>query len=69
MTIHEYAWKAKHDDALRAGERGRLLLEARRAREQRARSAPAAPVPRPAPAPVSRLARLLFRWATAEPNA
>ncbi len=32
MTIHEYLMKAIQDDARRAGERDRLLLEARRAR-------------------------------------
>jgi hypothetical protein len=35
MTIHEYLMKAIHDDAQRAGERHRLLTEARRARRAR----------------------------------
>jgi hypothetical protein len=30
MTIHEYLMKAREDDAQRAGERDRLLLEAQR---------------------------------------
>jgi hypothetical protein len=36
MTIHEYLTKARQDDARRAGERDRLLLEARQARKARA---------------------------------
>jgi hypothetical protein len=58
MTIHQYLMKATQDDAKRAGERDRLLLEVRRARithRQRARPA----------APARRIARLLFRRATA----
>ena len=58
MTIHQYLLRASQDDARRAGERDRLLLEVRRARithRQRARSA----------APARRIARLLFRRATA----
>jgi hypothetical protein len=44
MTIHEYLMKAIQDDARRAGERDRLLLEARRARRaRRQRLVPAAP--------------------------
>ena len=35
MTIHQYLMKAMQDDARRAGERDRLLLEARRARRAR----------------------------------
>jgi hypothetical protein len=35
MTIYEYLMKAVQDDARRAGERDRLLLEARRARRAR----------------------------------
>ena len=35
MTVHEYLMKAVQDDARRAGERDRLLLEARRARRAR----------------------------------
>jgi hypothetical protein len=58
MTIHEYLMKARENDAQRAGERDRLLLEARRARRaRRQRLVPAAPA--------RRLARLLFRRATA----
>ena len=57
-TMHRYLSKAIQDDAQRAGERGRLLLEAQRARVPRhPRAGPAAPV--------RRLARLLFRRATA----
>lgn len=58
MTIHHYLMRASQDDAKRAGERDRLLLEARRARitrRQRARSA----------APARRIARLLSRRAAA----
>jgi len=69
MTIHEYNWQAKQDDARRAGERDRQLLEVRRAREPRPRSAPAAPARRQAPALVSRLARVPLRRATAQPTA
>jgi hypothetical protein len=65
MGIHEYFAKARRDDARRAGERDRLLLEVRRAREPRPRSAPAALVRQRAVAPVRRLARLLLRRATA----
>ena len=44
MTIHEYLMKAIQDDARRAGERDRLLREARRARRaRRQRLVPAAP--------------------------
>lgn len=58
MTIHHYLMKASQDDAQRAGERDRLLLEARRARTaSRQRPGPAAPA--------RRLARLLFHRATA----
>jgi len=58
VTIHQYLSKAVQDDAQRAGERDRLLLEAQRAgRARRPRAGPAAPV--------WRLARLLFRRATA----
>ena len=35
MTIHEYLVKAVQEDARRAGERDRLLREARRARRAR----------------------------------
>jgi len=47
MTIYEYLMKAVQDDARRAGELNRLLLEARRARrERRQRLVPAAPARR-----------------------
>src|SRR5260221_5569832 len=47
MTIYEYLMKAFQDDARRAGERDRLLLEARRARRaRRQRLVPAAPARR-----------------------
>jgi hypothetical protein len=47
MTIHEYLTKAVQDDARRSGERGRLLLEARRARRaRRQRLVPDAPARR-----------------------
>jgi len=71
--MHRYLMKAIQDDAQRAGERDRLLLEARRAHvARRPRAGPAAPV--------RRLARLLFRqadrlgqrggrWSTAGPQA
>jgi hypothetical protein len=56
MTIHQYLMSAIQDDAQRAGERDRLLLEARRARKTRR--------PRPDPGvPARPLARLLLRWA------
>jgi hypothetical protein len=58
MIIHQYVSKAVQDDAPRAGERNRLLLEAQRAR-----------MPRPkrvvSIAPARRLARLLLRRAPA----
>ena len=54
MIIHQYVSKAVQDDAPRAGERNRQVLEARRAR-----------MPRPervvSTAPAARLARLLLR--------
>jgi hypothetical protein len=54
MVIHQYVSKAVQDDAPRAGERNRLLLEARRARMPRPkRVVSAAPAGR-------RLARLLL---------
>ena len=47
MTIYEYLMKAVQDDARRAGERDRLLLEARRARRaHRQRLVPATPARR-----------------------
>jgi hypothetical protein len=58
MIIHQYVSKAVQDDAQRAGERDRLLLEVRRARmESRERVVPAARV--------RRIARLLLRRAPA----
>jgi len=58
MTIHQYLSKAVQDDAQQAGQRDRLLRQARRARTaRRDRTAPAAPV--------RRLAQLLFRRAPA----
>ena len=47
MTMYEYLMKAVQDDARRAGERDRLLREARRARRaRRQRLVPAAPARR-----------------------
>ena len=47
MTIYEYLMKAVQDDRRRAGERDRLLLEARQARRaRRRRLVPAAPARR-----------------------
>jgi hypothetical protein len=58
VSIQQGLMKAVKDDAQRAGERDRLLLEAGRARE--------ACYPRTGRAvPVRRLARLLYRRATA----
>jgi hypothetical protein len=58
MIIHQYVSKAVQDDAQRAGERDRLLLEARRARMAcRERVVPAARV--------RRMAQLLLRRAPA----
>ena len=57
MTIHEYLMKARQDDARRAGERDRLLLEARQA-VRRVATAHVLPLP------ARRLARLMFRRAT-----
>ena len=53
MIIHQYVAKAVMDDAPRAGERDRVLLEARRARTPRPK--------RLVSAPAGRLARLLLR--------
>ena len=54
MTIHRYLMTAVKDDARRAGERDRVLLEARRARiAGRQHAGPAALA--------SRLARMLSR--------
>ena len=61
MSIHKYLLKARQDETVRAGERDRQLLEARRARmARREHPEPAAPA-----AQLMRLARLLFRRATA----
>jgi len=61
MTIRQDLIKAYQDDAQRAGERNRLLLEAHRARRAR--------LQRPAPvAPLRRLGHLLARRATASPR-
>ena len=70
--VHQVDWltwpgrieESRHFRALRADERDRQLLEAQRARmDGRHRPEPAAP---PLPiAPVRRLARLIFRRATA----
>jgi hypothetical protein len=66
MSIHEYLLKARQDDAVRAGERDRQLLEARRARMAgRHRPEPAAPAAIAPAARVKRLAWLMFRRATA----
>jgi hypothetical protein len=61
MSIHEFLVKACQDDALRAGERDRQLLEARRARKagRNQQEAPAAAIVQ-----VRRLTRLMFRRAT-----
>jgi hypothetical protein len=62
MTIRQYLMKACQDDARRAGERDRLLLEARRARAARGqRPDPAAPPKRLAQLPFRRVPRLP-RW-------
>jgi hypothetical protein len=62
MSIHDYLRRACQDDALRAGERDRQLLEARRARKAgRNQQEPAAPAA--AIVQVRRLARLMFRHA------
>lgn len=58
-TLHEYLTTAVQDEAQRAGERHRLLLEARRARRTR--------LQRPAAAGAAkRFARFWFRKATAQ---
>jgi hypothetical protein len=58
MIIHQYVAKAVQDDAPRAGERNRLLVEARRARMPNSKRVISA-------APARRLARLLLRRAPA----
>ena len=55
MTIHQYLMQASKDDARRAGERDRVLLEARRAGPPRRPGASLA-------APVTRSGQLLSRW-------
>jgi hypothetical protein len=58
MTIHEYLVQTRKDDAQRAGERDRILLEARRASAmRRLRASPVAPV--------KRVVRLVLRRAPA----
>jgi hypothetical protein len=56
MTIHQYLMQACKDDAQRAGERDRVLLEARRLGLMRCPGAGLV-------VPVTRGARLLSRWA------
>ena len=58
MIIHQYVSKAVQDDAQLAGERNRLLLEARRARVARRERVVST-------APVRRMGRLLLRRAAA----
>jgi hypothetical protein len=58
MIIHQYVSRAVQDDAQLAGERNRLLLEARRVRAARREHVVPA-------APVRRMARLLLRRAPA----
>ena len=58
MIIHQYVSKAVQDDAKRAGEQNRLLLEARRARMPRPKRVVSA-------APARRLVRLLLGRAPA----
>jgi hypothetical protein len=59
--IHDYLRKAVQDDAHRAGERDRVLLEARRARTADRQHADP-------PALISRLTRMLFSRVTARPS-
>ena len=61
MSIHEYLMHTCQDDARRAGERDRLLLEARRARPPRRERA--GPI-----APAKRMAALLLHRATVAPG-
>ena len=58
MIIHQYVSKAVQDDAPRAGERNRQVLEARRARMPRPKRIVSA-------APARRLVRLLLGRAPA----
>ena len=67
MSIHEYLMKACQDDARRAGERDRQLLEARRARKAARNHHEPAALPA-VMSQVRRLARPMFRRA-AEPAA
>jgi hypothetical protein len=61
MTIRQSMWEVVQDDARRAGDRDRMLLEARRARMAGRRHA--------APGTwVSRLTRTLFRRDAARPG-
>jgi hypothetical protein len=55
MTIHQYLLQASKDDARRAGERDRVLLEARRASLKRPRGPSLVAL-------VTRGGRLLSRW-------
>jgi hypothetical protein len=64
MSNHGYLLRARQDDAVRAGDRDRQLLEARRAR-MASRQHPEPAAPAAGIAPVKRLARLMFRRATA----
>jgi hypothetical protein len=64
MGVHEHLLKACENDAVRAGERDRQLLEARRAHTATRQHPEPAP-PAPGIAPARRLARLLSRRATA----
>jgi hypothetical protein len=73
MTIHQDLRKAVQDDARRAGERDRVLLEARRARApRRPRAGPAAParlLARLLALPGRRLGQWATQWSTARPQA
>jgi hypothetical protein len=55
MTIHQYLMQASKDDARRAGERDRVLLEARRTGPTRRPGASLA-------APITRSGQLLAYW-------
>ena len=68
MTVYEYLMKAVQDDARRAGERERLLREARRARRaRRQRRVPAAPArrrterPRRSPSSIGSICKPILR--------
>jgi hypothetical protein len=63
MTIHQYLMQAVQEDARRAGERDRLLLEARRTRKARCeRPDPAAIMTATIKAPASRPVRRRRRF-------